>query len=108
MQSLCNDCGIRFKKGGATGHQGACATTRSGRSTGWLEQAPGAPPCGGDVAAPFLAWQLPAFAVWPERASLFQYIYRSWNNRNELPRWRNGFFGGRFVARLHAAELGNV
>ncbi|PVH61979.1 hypothetical protein PAHAL_3G168600 [Panicum hallii] len=105
-KSLCNACGIRFKKEerraaatAAMDHHGACgyAAQRAAQYGPAGKQAPGAVPCygegafpcgGGDVAdaaaeAPFLAWRLnvvapapapaPAFAVWPERAGLFQY-----------------------------------
>ncbi|KAL6618712.1 hypothetical protein ACP70R_033851 [Stipagrostis hirtigluma subsp. patula] len=95
-KSLCNACGIRFKKeerraaltaametgGGAAG----CGYSAQRGQYGPAARAPGgegAFPCGGgcdaDPDAPFLAWRLnvvapaPAFAVWPERASLFQY-----------------------------------
>ncbi|KAL6610719.1 hypothetical protein ACP70R_040688 [Stipagrostis hirtigluma subsp. patula] len=96
-KSLCNACGIRFKKeerraaltaametgGGAAG----CGYSAQRAQYGPAARAPGgegAFPCGGgdaDPDAPFLAWRLnvvapaaaPAFAVWPERASLFQY-----------------------------------
>ncbi|RCV16398.1 hypothetical protein SEVIR_3G136200v4 [Setaria viridis] len=102
-KSLCNACGIRFKKeerrAAATAMdqgQGACGYVAQRAQYG-TKQAPAdavpyygeaAFPCGGgDVAdaeaAPFLAWRLnvvapspapaPAFAVWPERTSLFQY-----------------------------------
>ncbi|CAL4901665.1 unnamed protein product [Urochloa decumbens] len=104
-KSLCNACGIRFKK-----EERRAAAMDQGQSAcgGYVAQrapqygpagkhAPagvvpayygeGAFPCGGgDVAdaeaGPFVAWRLnvvapatpaPAFAVWPERTSLFQY-----------------------------------
>ena len=99
---MCNASGIRFKEerhAAAMDAQGACgyAVQRAQHRYGPDgKQAPGAVPCygeeafpcgGGDVAdaaeAPFLAWRLnvvapapapaPAFAVWPERAGLFQY-----------------------------------
>ncbi|CAN6354231.1 unnamed protein product [Urochloa humidicola] len=104
-KSLCNACGIRFKKeerrAAATaamdqGGQSACGYVAQRAPqygpAGPGKHAPagavpyyggeGAFPCGGgDVAdaeaAPFVAWRLnvapPAFAVWPERTSLFQY-----------------------------------
>ncbi|TVU20182.1 hypothetical protein EJB05_36381, partial [Eragrostis curvula] len=102
-KSLCNACGIRFKKeerraaataamesGAGCGYSaqraqyeyGAAATKASSGAVSYGE---GAFPCGGDADAnaPFLAWRLnvvapapaPAFAstIWPERTSLFQY-----------------------------------
>ncbi|OEL17204.1 hypothetical protein BAE44_0021776 [Dichanthelium oligosanthes] len=100
-KSLCNACGIRFKKeerravATAMDQQSACGyvapRAHYGPATG--KQAPGAVPycgegafpCGGgdvaDAEAPFLTWRLnvvapapaPAFAVWPEQTTLFQY-----------------------------------
>ncbi|TVU20206.1 hypothetical protein EJB05_36405, partial [Eragrostis curvula] len=101
-KSLCNACGIRFKKeerraaataamesGAGCGYSaqraqyeyGAAATKASSGAVSYGE---GAFPCSGDADAnaPFLAWRLnvvapapaPAFAaMWPERTSLFQY-----------------------------------
>jgi hypothetical protein len=96
MQSLCNACGIRFKKeerrAAETGvHAGAGAGAGCGfygaqRAHGSAASA--APPAAsyaeepqpcGDPNAPFLAWRLsavppaPAFSVWPERATMYQY-----------------------------------
>ncbi|CAN6345749.1 unnamed protein product [Urochloa humidicola] len=99
-KSLCNACGIRFKKEERRAAATATAALDQGGQSacGYVAQrapnygppgkhAPaGAVPYygGGDVAdaeaAPFVAWRLnvvappaPAFAVWPERTSLFQY-----------------------------------
>ena len=91
MQSLCNACGIRFKKeerraaetgagAGGCGLYGAhtsAAMIKAPRAASYQAEAQ---PCG-DPDAPFLAWRLsavppaPAFSVWPERqqASLYQY-----------------------------------
>ncbi|CAM0953593.1 unnamed protein product [Alopecurus aequalis] len=96
-KSLCNACGIRFKKEerraaetGAGSGAGGCGfygvqrahgsasapMIKAPRATSYAEEAQ---PCG-DPDAPFLAWRLsavppaPAFSVWPERqASLYQY-----------------------------------
>nr|CAB3464367.1 unnamed protein product [Digitaria exilis] len=103
-KTLCNACGIRFKKEerraaatatAAMDHQSACGHVAqqyygppgkqpSGAVPFYGEGA--AFPCGGDVpdadVAPFLSWRVnvvtppataPAFAVWPERTSLFRY-----------------------------------
>ncbi|KAJ1264235.1 hypothetical protein BS78_09G247700 [Paspalum vaginatum] len=99
-KSLCNACGIRFKKEERRAAATAAAMDQAVAGCGYVAQrAPqygptpcceGAFPCGGgDVAdaaeaPPLLAWRLnvvapapatsPAFAVWPpERTSLFQY-----------------------------------
>jgi hypothetical protein len=101
VQSLCNACGIRFKKEERRAAATAMDQSQQGGACGYVapqygtKQAPAgavpyygeaAFPCGGgDVAdaeaAPFHAWRLnvvapspaPAFAVWPDRTSLFQY-----------------------------------
>lgn len=93
-KSLCNACGIRFKKeerrAAETGiHAGAgagCGFYGAQRAHGSAASA--APPAAsyaeepqpcGDPNAPFLAWRLsavppaPAFSVWPERATMYQY-----------------------------------
>ncbi|WVZ99711.1 hypothetical protein U9M48_044972 [Paspalum notatum var. saurae] len=96
-KSLCNACGIRFKK---EERRAAAAAAMDQAGCGYIAQrygpapAPcceGAFPCGGgdvadaaaDAPPPLLAWRLnvvapapapSAFAVWPpERSSLFQY-----------------------------------
>uniref|UniRef100_A0ACD5TZR4 Uncharacterized protein n=1 Tax=Avena sativa TaxID=4498 RepID=A0ACD5TZR4_AVESA len=93
-KSLCNACGIRFKKeerraaetgagAGGCGFYGAqrahgSAPIKAPRATSYAEEAQ---PCGGgDPDAPFLAWRLsaippaPAFSVWPDRATtMYQY-----------------------------------
>ncbi|KAM0852569.1 hypothetical protein ACQ4PT_051679 [Festuca glaucescens] len=94
-KSLCNACGIRFKKeerrAAETGvHTGGAAAgcglygaqmphgTASAAPRAAASYAEEAQPCG-DPNAPFLAWRLsavppaPAFSVWPERATMYQY-----------------------------------
>jgi len=91
VQSLCNACGIRFKKEerraaatAAMDPQGACGYAAQRAQYGYGpagKQAPGAVPCygegafpcgGGDVAdaaeAPFLAWRLNVVAPAPAPA----------------------------------------
>ncbi|XP_062179205.1 GATA transcription factor 15-like [Phragmites australis] len=96
-KSLCNACGIRYKKeerraaameSGAAGcgysAQGAQHGPSAAKAShGAASYGEGAFPCVGDADtdAPLLAWRLnvvapapaPSFAVWPERTSLFQY-----------------------------------
>ncbi|KAL6848881.1 hypothetical protein ACP4OV_021464 [Aristida adscensionis] len=94
-KSLCNACGIRFKKEerraalmaameSGAGAGAGCGYSAQRSQYGSAARAPGAAAYGGgdaDADASFLAWRLnvvapapaPAFAVWPERASLFQY-----------------------------------
>jgi hypothetical protein len=83
VQSLCNACGIRFKK--EERRAAATAAVESGAGCGYsaqqYEYAPGAGAFP-DATAPLLAWRVnvvapapaPAFAaaVWPERTSLFK------------------------------------
>jgi hypothetical protein len=79
VQSLCNACGIRFKK--EERRAAAMESTVGCRYEYAAAVAKAFPCCGGgdvDANAPFLAWRLnvvapaPAFAaVWPERTSLF-------------------------------------
>ncbi|KAF0923554.1 hypothetical protein E2562_006557 [Oryza meyeriana var. granulata] len=99
-KSLCNACGIRYKKEERRAAATATADGGSGAGCGFTTQrergsaAKAAPTVtcgeetspyvvgGGEVAdAPFLAWRLnvippaaaTAFSVWPERASAFHY-----------------------------------
>uniref|UniRef100_A0ACD5TD84 Uncharacterized protein n=1 Tax=Avena sativa TaxID=4498 RepID=A0ACD5TD84_AVESA len=95
-KSLCNACGIRFKKEerraaetGAGAGAGGCgfygaqrahgsAPIKAPRAASYAEEPK---PCAaGDPDAPFLAWRLsaippaPAFSVWPDRATtMYQY-----------------------------------
>lgn len=84
VQSLCNACGIRFKKeerraaAAAEGGGAGCGYSaqrahgpapKEARAVSYAEEAL---PCGDvDAEAPFLAWRLnvvppaPAFSVWP-------------------------------------------
>jgi hypothetical protein len=89
MQSLCNACGIRFKKeerrAAETGAGGGAGCGFYGSQRAPVKAPRAAPsyaeeaqPCG-DPNAPFLAWRLsavppaPAFSMWPDRASMYQY-----------------------------------
>ncbi|KAG8044729.1 hypothetical protein GUJ93_ZPchr0070g33439 [Zizania palustris] len=88
-KSLCNACGIRFKKeerraaatatATADGGSGAVCGFSAQRTRGPAARAPPAAACGDVADTPFVAWQLnvvqpaaTAFSVWPERA-MFQY-----------------------------------
>uniref|UniRef100_A0ACD5T6Y2 Uncharacterized protein n=1 Tax=Avena sativa TaxID=4498 RepID=A0ACD5T6Y2_AVESA len=94
-KSLCNACGIRFKKEerraaetGAGAGNGGCgfhgaqrahgsAPIKAPRAASYAEEANTC--SGGDPDAPFLAWRLsaippaPAFSVWPDRATMYHY-----------------------------------
>uniref|UniRef100_A0A0E0L658 GATA-type domain-containing protein n=1 Tax=Oryza punctata TaxID=4537 RepID=A0A0E0L658_ORYPU len=95
-KSLCNACGIRYKKeerraaATADGNAGCGFTAQQGRGSTAAKAPPAVTTCGeetspyagGEVAdAPFLAWRLnvvpppaaTAFSVWPECASLYHY-----------------------------------
>lgn len=86
-KSLCNACGIRFKKeerraaetnaGGGCGYVAQRAHASAPRAVPYVEEAL---PYAGAVDAPFLAWRLngvppaPAFSAWPDRQhGVYQY-----------------------------------